>query len=393
MKDSSKPSKKEKSRKKKKTSKGLTVGEVKEPLWNALERDDDDIPFKFRCPVSLHMMWEPVRLIHTQELCENSGHVSKYGKHCELLAIQECWKHKPGLDPLSNEYLDPRIEWHPEFFKPEDDYEKDIELRNEMDEFRRSLTHDQRKAMCDFNSFKSKNKLRLAIQIMKGTNEQEKNQIAFLYGKMEDWDVKAITDFSGLFKGVKGMNMKDIRKWSTEQVVNMESTFENCSDFCGYGLEHWNVEKVQSLQNCFRGCHLFNANLEHWNLISCNCIIGAFRDCKSFEGKGLNAWQLKNVVHCSEAFYGCAKFDVDVGNWQIWGYCVGSKYRCMFAGCKSFRGVGMRSIHWKQKSFNREDYVVAGMFHGCNKLEQLPPIRVATGNPMQIFFQNPTSWT
>jgi len=393
IKDSSKPSKKEKKtskrgkrRKKKKKWRGL-AGEVKDPGWKDLKCDDAGVPFKYRCPVSLQMMWEPVRLLHTEERCDESGHSVKHGKHYELPVIQEWWKHKPGIDPLSNVYVNPLIDWQPHLFKAEDNYEHDLTLKIEIDQYRRSLTYDERKAICDFKPFKSNKKLRLAILIMKGNNEKEKNCITFLYGKMGDWDVSAVTDFYKLFMGVKGIKREDIEKWSTGQVVNMHSTFSYCLDFSGEGLEHWDVSNVETLTDCFSGCHHFNPDLQSWKLINCQYMAGTFRNCKSFFGMGLNKWELKRVCSFSEAFYGCTNFDVDVGNWKIWACNPNGMYKYMFAGCTSFRGVGMRKF--KIKSFDKEDHAVSGMFHNCTSLEHLPKISVLNGNPQLSFFQDP----
>eukprot|EP00466_Bigelowiella_natans_P002094 jgi/Bigna1/80248/fgenesh1_pg.69_\ len=198
VKDSSKPSEKEKTRKRKNSWRGLKIGEVKAPHPGRkdLKCGEAGVPFKCRCPVSLHAMWEPVRLMHVEERCENSG-----------------------LDPVSNVRANPRIDWCPQFFKAEDNCEHDIELRNEMDTLRRSLTCDQRKAMCDFKPFKSKNKLRLAIPIVKGNQRTREKPNCLLARQGWKIGMSVQSQISATVHGCEGHKERRRRKWSTEQVA------------------------------------------------------------------------------------------------------------------------------------------------------------------------------
>ena len=88
-------------------------------------------------------------------------------------------------------------------------------------------------------------------------------------------DTSKITDMSNLFDSYinKTPDIKfnfDVSKWDVSNVTNMESMFFNCKKF-DCDLSNWDVSKVENMHSMF-----------------INCI--------SFEGKGLDKWNVGNVV-------------------------------------------------------------------------------------------------
>ena len=74
--------------------------------------------------------------------------------------------------------------------------------------------------------FSSKKELKKAIK----HHSDNKRSATKKYGRMNKWDVSAITDMSTLFYGYSNFN-EDISAWDTSKVTDMSSMFYNCKYF------------------------------------------------------------------------------------------------------------------------------------------------------------------
>jgi surface protein len=98
-----------------------------------------------------------------------------------------------------------------------------------------------------------------------------------LYGRMNCWDVSAITDMSFLFYWKSTMN-EDIACWDVSNVTNMDHMFYAASSF-NHDLAKWNVSKVSNMAYMFYGASLFNQSLclwypkISWNILSSNSML------------------------------------------------------------------------------------------------------------------------
>ena len=46
-------------------------------------------------------------------------------------------------------------------------------------------------------------------------------------------------------------------------------------------------------------------------------MISMFLDCKSFKGKGLENWDVSNVISTRNMFYRCENLDCNLSNWDV----------------------------------------------------------------------------
>ena len=90
----------------------------------------------------------------------------------------------------------------------------------------------------------------------------------------------------------------------------MTHMFSWCNNFEGKGLEHWNISNVIKTSNMFHGCHNFNCDLSKWNVSNIYDTCKMFKECKNFEGKGLENWNLEKIVFCYDMFYECDKIAI-----------------------------------------------------------------------------------
>jgi surface protein len=85
----------------------------------------------------------------------------------------------------------------------------------------------------------------------------------FTGGQVAEFDVGSVADMSFMFKDAALFDQKNLTGWNTENVLTMESMFENCKNFTG-DVSTWNVSRVQSFVNTFLGCSNFTSDIRQW---------------------------------------------------------------------------------------------------------------------------------
>ena len=147
---------------------------------------------------------------------------------------------------------------------------------------------------------------------------------------LNDIDVSAITDMSGLFENLKDFN-GNISCWDVSNVINMRDMFYDCTSF-NQDLSNWNVSKVINMSYMFWRCSSFNKDLSGWDVSNVKYMTNMFCDCKKFN-KDLSGWNVSNVTDMSYMFYKCETFNQDISKWDMSKVTDISN---MFDGCKSF---------------------------------------------------------
>ena len=87
-----------------------------------------------------------------------------------------------------------------------------------------------------------------------------------------------------------------------------------------------------------------------------------FYNCKSFEGKGLDKWDVSKTIWMNIMFYKCKNLDCDLSKWNVSNVKNMSN---MFNQCIKFN---CNLSKWNVS--NAKD--MNGMFYGCNSLKNTP---------------------
>ena len=116
-------------------------------------------------------------------------------------------------------------------------------------------------------------------------------------------DTSKITDLSFLFthsyikNALKGRDI-EISDWDVSNVKDFHCMF----DF--YGLSNDSSDK-------------FNFDLSKWDVSNGRDFNCMFTGLKSFEGKGLENWNMENAISISHMFRGCKKLNCDLSKWTL----------------------------------------------------------------------------
>ena len=92
-------------------------------------------------------------------------------------------------------------------------------------------------------------------------------------GDLNDIDVSAISDFSGLiglgdkyhnFKLDKRIGNIDISKWDVSNMTSAQSMFYGCKSF-NCDLSNWNIKNLENATAMFAGCESLDFDISKWN--------------------------------------------------------------------------------------------------------------------------------
>jgi surface protein len=156
-------------------------------------------------------------------------------------------------------------------------------------------------------AFKSKEALAQAIWDF--TNNAAETE--YKYGKMNCWDVRAITDMSYLF--TSAFINEPIDCWDVGSVTNMSYMFSYTTSF-NQPLDGWNVGRATSMQGMFYGANSFNQPLVSWNVGSVTDMSYMFSDATSYN-QPLDGWNVGRVTTMKGMFDGATSFNQVLCTW------------------------------------------------------------------------------
>jgi surface protein len=137
-----------------------------------------------------------------------------------------------------------------------------------------------------------------------------------LYGRMNCWDVSAITDMSYLFQYQSYMN-EDISCWDVSNVTDMQYMFFRASAF-NQDIGSWNVSNVENMNYMFGdywgGYGSFNQYIGEWNVSAVKFMSGMFYYASAFN-QDLSRWNVSQALDLSNMFYGAKAFNQSLCDW------------------------------------------------------------------------------
>jgi len=223
-----------------------------------------------------------------------------------------------------------------------------------------------------------------------------KNNKEYLVFYLEGID--KITDASEMFRDCRLLiNLDDISKWDTSNIINMNRMFMNCESLSFPDISKWNLVNVINIEYMFYGCkflkelpdlsawntnniinmsHLFQKcesllnlpELSKWNFRNVTNMEYMFCGCKSLKNlPDISTWNTNNVIDMSYLFENChsLKSLPDISKWNVKNV---ENMECMFFCC-----LRLKTIEIFKKVDKVED--ISYLYFGCDSLEKEPDLK------------------
>lgn len=173
---------------------------------------------------------------------------------------------------------------------------------------------------------------------------RNKNGAEATYGSMSSWNTSQVTDMSNLFRGQSHFNSNELLHWDVGRVTSFDYMFAGCRRF-NQNLEIWDLRSAESFEgmfsgavsydqpmtgrrwaltgsnlkntaSMFKGCKSFNGDVSGFNTSSVTDMNMMFYDATSFEGTGIENWNVMNVKRFDRMFTSASGFNGTIQNWN-----------------------------------------------------------------------------
>ena len=134
---------------------------------------------------------------------------------------------------------------------------------------------------------------------------EKKDAIIKKYGKIEDWNTSGVTDMSDLFN-------YDSDYESDDEFYDILDN-SNLGDF-NKDISKWDTSSVTNMNNMFWGNKGFNQPIGCWEVSSVTNMNGMFCCTKSFN-QDISDWDTSTVTNMDCMFSGAKNFNIENAPW------------------------------------------------------------------------------
>ena len=130
---------------------------------------------------------------------------------------------------------------------------------------------------------------------------------------ISNWDTSSVETMRAMFFGAESFN-QPLNSWNTSAVKDMSHMFANAESF-NQPLNTWNTSSVETMSGMFKNAFDFNQPLDDWNTSAVKNMTGMFRYASSFN-QPLNDWNTSSVEKMAYMFYHAYSFNQPLDDWN-----------------------------------------------------------------------------
>ena len=117
---------------------------------------------------------------------------------------------------------------------------------------------------------------------------------------LSNWDTKALSDASYMFKGCSSLQSIDVSNWDTKALANADNMFENCTSLHSIDVSNWDTKALSNAYVMFSKCTaLQSLDVSNWNTQSLTSMRGMFVGCTALR---LLDFRKANFSHVKDTF-------------------------------------------------------------------------------------------
>ena len=154
---------------------------------------------------------------------------------------------------------------------------------------------------------------------------------------LDNFNTENVTEMICMFFNCSSLTCLNLSNFNTKNVINMNGMFLGCSSLIDLDIHNFNTENVNSMYHMFGGCSsLININISSFRTRNVNTMIGMFSGCSSLISLDLSHFNTENLCFMSDMFSGCSSLkNLNLSNFNT---------RNVFCLCNIFKGCSSLKI-------------------------------------------------
>ena len=173
---------------------------------------------------------------------------------------------------------------------------------------------------------------------------------------LSNFNTSQVTKMGGMFSGCNKLKeIKGIQNFITNNVIDMNSMFGECSLLEYLDLSNFNTSNVTNMKKMFNKCNkLQKVILNNFDTSNVTCMAFMFSECNELKNiEGINRFNTKNVKEMNSMFNECFSLEeLDLSNFNT---SKVTTMKCMFYKCNKLRNLNLLNfeINCDEEEVNR----------------------------------------
>lgn len=156
---------------------------------------------------------------------------------------------------------------------------------------------------------------------------------------LDSWDTSSLTTLHRTFTGASSMNA-DLGNWSISKVITLTGTFDKATLFTGSGIDLWITSSVIKMRDTFKEAGVMDAHLGGWDVAKVATLYHTFYGARAFRGRGLDSWRTSAVTGMSATFAYAGEMNAELSKWSVDNVTTLER---TFRSASKFTGKGLSS--------------------------------------------------
>ena len=195
---------------------------------------------------------------------------------------------------------------------------------------------------------------------------------------VSNFDTRNVTNMSSMFDRCKNLTALNVSNFDTKNVTDMGSMFDYCWEISELNVSNFDTKNVTNMNSMFKGCtNLTTLDVSNFDTKNVTDMGWMFAYCNRISEFNLSNFDTKNVTDMNSMFRGCNLTELNVSNFDtknVTDMC------CMFSYCKSLTALDVSNFDTQ----NVTD--MSFMFDCCTNLTELNVSNFDTKNVRHMRF-------
>ena len=180
---------------------------------------------------------------------------------------------------------------------------------------------------------------------------------------LTNFNTENVINMGGIFHTCNSLTSLNLSSFNTKNLINMGGMFHSNSSLKTLDLSNFNTKNATNMGGMFNGCEsLISLDLSNFNTEKVTIMGGMFNNCFSLKNINLSSFNTQNVHNMGIMFYGCKSLtSLNLSSFYTQS---ATNLGAMFCGCESLTYLNLSNFN-TQKVIN-----MSNIFTNCKSLQK-----------------------